>query len=106
MGVRRIIMSVSQVDSLTDEDVENLFNPQVYFSDEGYGTYTHFRVLKNKGVSTEIMIALTIRSQSIIGFLDNGEPIHMSKLFSEQDSEEQDEDDFDVMINNMITGEN
>ena len=99
-------MTVSQVDSLPDEDVEKLFNPQVYFSDEGYGTYTHFRMLKDKGVSTEIIVALTIRSQSIVGFLDIGEPIHMSKLFSEQDSEEQDEDDFDVMINKMITDEN
>ena len=51
------------------------------------------------------MIALTIRSQSIVGFLDNGEPIHMSKLVSEYDSEEADEDDFDVMINKMITNE-
>jgi len=51
------------------------------------------------------MIALTIRSQTIVGFLDNGEPIHMSKLVSEHDSEEPDEDDFDVMINKMITGE-
>jgi hypothetical protein len=51
------------------------------------------------------MIALTIRSQSIVGFLDNGEPIHMSKLMSEHDSEEQDEDDFDIMINKMITNE-
>ena len=101
-----MIMTVSQVDSLTDEDVEKLFNPQVYFSDEGYGSYTHFRMLKDKSVSSEIIIALTIRSQSIVGFLDDGEAIHMSKLFSEQDSEEQDEDDFDVMINNMITGEN
>ena len=98
-------MTLSQVDSLTDEDVEKLFSQQVYFSDEGYGTYTHFRMLKDKGVSTEIIVALTIRSQSIVGFLDNGEPIHMSKLFSEQDSEEQDEDDFDVMINNMINDE-
>ena len=63
-------------------------------------------MLKDKGVSTEIIVALTIRSQSIVGFLDNGEPIHMSKLFSEQDSQEQDEDDFDVMINNMINDEN
>jgi hypothetical protein len=101
-----MIMTVSQVDSLTDEDVEKLFNPQVYYSDEGYGAYTHFRILKDNGVSAEIMTALTIRSQSIVGFLDNGEPIHMSKLFSEQDSEEQDEDDFDVMINNMITDKN
>jgi hypothetical protein len=99
-------MTVSQIDSLTDEDVEKLFNPQVYYSDEGYGAYTHFRILKDNGVSAEIMTALTIRSQSIVGFLDNGEPIHMSKLFSEQDSEEQDEDDFDVMINNMITDKN
>ncbi|MGY8902759.1 MAG: hypothetical protein ACKVI1_09200, partial [Flavobacteriales bacterium] len=73
-------MTVSQVDSLTDEDVEKLFCPQVYFSDEGYGSYTHFRMLKDKSVSSEVMIALTIRSQSIVGFLDNGEPIHMSKL--------------------------
>ena len=51
------------------------------------------------------MTALTVRSHSIVGFLDNGEPIHMSKLFSEQDNEEQDEDDFDVMINNMINDE-
>ena len=42
MGVRRMIMTVVQVDSLTDEDVEKLFNPQVYFSDEGYGSYTHY----------------------------------------------------------------
>ena len=49
------------------------------------------------------MIALSIRSQSIAGFLDSGEPIHMSKLVSEHDSDEQDEDDFDVMINKMIT---
>jgi hypothetical protein len=98
-------MTISQVDSLTDEDVERLFCPQVYFSDEGYGSYTYFRVLKDNGVSAEVMIALTIRSQTIVGFLDNGEPIHMSKLASEHDSEEQDEDDFDVMINKMITGE-
>ena len=52
-----------------------------------------------------MMIALTIRSQTIVGFLDNGEPIHMSKLVAEHDSEEPDEDDFDVMINKMITGE-
>ena len=58
-------------------------------------TPTHFRMLKDKSVSSEVMIAITIRSQSIVGFLDNGEPIHMSKLFSEHDSEEQDEDDFD-----------
>ena len=101
-----MIMTLSQVDSLTDEDVKKLFSPQVYFSDEGYGSYTHFRVLKDKNVSSEIMIALTIRSQSIVGFLDNEDPIHMSKLFSEHDSEEQDEDDFDVMINNMINDEN
>ena len=100
-----MIMTVSQVNSLTDEDVEKLFNPQVYFSDEGYGSYTHFRMLKDKSVSSEIMIALTIRPQSIVGFLDSGEPIHMSELFSEHDSEEQDEDDFDVMINNMINDE-
>ena len=100
-----MIMTVSQVNSLTDEDVEKLFNPQVYFSDEGYGSYTHFRMLKDKSVSSEVMIALTIRSQSIVGFLDNGEPIHMSKLMSEHDSEEQDEDDFDIMINKMITNE-
>ena len=100
-----MIMTVSQVDSLTDEDVEKLFNPQVYFSDEGCGAYTHFRILKDNGVSTEIMTALTARSHSIAGFLDNGEPIHMSKLFSEQDSEEQDEHDFNVMINNMINDE-
>ena len=100
-----MIMTVSQVNSLTDEDVEKLFNPQVYFSDEGCGAYTHFRILKDNGVSAEIMTALTVRSHSIVGFLDNGEPIHMSKLFSEQDSEEQDEDDFDVMINNMINDE-
>ena len=98
-------MTVSQVDSLTNENVERLFCPQVYFSDEGYGSYTYFRVLKDKGVSAEVMIALTIRSQTIVGFLDNGEPIHMSKLISEHDSEEQDDDDFDVMINKMITGE-
>ena len=61
-------------------------------------------MLKDKSVSSEVMIALTIRSQSIVGFLDNGEPIHMSKLISEHDSEEQDDDDFDVMINKMITG--
>ena len=96
-------MTVSQVDSLTDEDVERLFCPKVYFSDEGYGSYTYFRMLKDKSVSSEVMIALTIRSQSIVGFLDNGEPIHMSKLISEHDSEEQDDDDFDVMINKMIT---
>ena len=100
-----MIMTVSQVNSLTDEDVEKLFNPQVYFSDEGCGAYTHFRILKDNGVSAEIMTALTVRSHSIGGFLDNGEPIHMYKLFSEQDSEEQDEDDFDVMINNMINDE-
>ena len=100
-----MIITVSQVDSLIDEDVEKLFCPQVYFSDEGYGSYTHFRMLKDKSVSSEVMIALTIRSQSIVGFLDNGEPIHMSKLFSEHDSEEQDEDDFDIMINKMITNE-
>ena len=100
-----MIMTVNQVDSLTDADVEKLFNPQVYFSDEGYGTYTHFRILKDNRVSAEIMTALTVRSHSIFGFLDKGEPIHMSKLFSEQDSEEQDEDDFDVMINNMINDE-
>jgi hypothetical protein len=29
----------------------------------------------------------------------------MSKLMSEHDSEEQDEDDFDIMINKMITNE-
>ena len=98
-------MTVSQVDSLTNENVERLFCPQVYLSDEGYGSYTYFRVLKDKGVSAEVMIALTIRSQTIVGFLDNGEPIHMSKLISEHDSEEQDDDDFDVMINKMITGE-
>jgi hypothetical protein len=51
------------------------------------------------------MTALTVRSQSIVGFLDNGEPIHMSKLFSDQDSEQQNDDDFDVMINNMINDE-
>ena len=100
-----MIMTVSQVNSLTDEDVEKLFNPQVYFSDEGCGAYTHFRILKDNGVSAEIMTALTVRSHSIAGFLDNGEPIHMSKLFSEQDNEEQDENDFDVMINNMINDE-
>ena len=100
-----MIMTASQVDSLTDEDVKKLFNPQVYYSDEGYGAYTHFRILKDNGVSAEIMTALTVRSQSIVGFLDNGEPIHMSKLFSEHDSEEQDEDDFDIMINKMITNE-
>ena len=98
-------MTASQVDSLTDEDVEKLFSPQVYYSDEGYGAYTHFRILKDNGVSAEIMTALTVRSQSIVGFLDNGEPIHMSKLFSDQDSEQQDDDDFDVMINNMINDE-
>ena len=98
-------MTVSQVDSLTDEDVERLFCQQVYFSDEGYGSYAYFRMLKDKNVSSEVMIALTIRSQSIVGFLDNGEPIHMSKLVSEYDSEEPDEDDFDVMINKMITNE-
>ena len=98
-------MTVSQVDSLTDEDVERLFCPQVYFSDESYGSYTYFCMLKDKSVSSEVMIALTIRSQSIVGFLDNGEPIHMSKLMSEHDSEEQDEDDFDIMINKMITNE-
>jgi hypothetical protein len=54
-------------------------------------------------VSSEVMIALSIRSQSIGGFLDSGEPIHMSKLVSEHDSDKQDEDDFDVMINKMIT---
>ena len=97
-----MIMTASQVDSLTDEDVKKLFNPQVYYSDEGYGAYTHFRILKDNGVSAEIMTALTVRSQSILGFLDNGEPIHMSKLFSDHDSEQQDDDDFDVMINNMI----
>ena len=96
-------MTISQVDSLTDEDVERLFCPQVYFSDEGYGSYTYFRLLKDKYVSAEVMIALTIRSQTIVGFLDNGEPIHMSKLVSEHDGEEQDEDDFDVIINKMIT---
>ena len=100
-----MIMTASQVDSLTDEDVKKLFNPQVYYSDEGYGAYTHFRILKDNGVSAEIMTALTVRSQSIIGFLDNGEPIHMSKLFSDQDSEQQNDDDFDVMINNMINDE-
>ena len=47
-----MIMTVSQVDSLTDEDVEKLFCPQVYFSDEGYGSYTHFRMLKDKSVSS------------------------------------------------------
>jgi hypothetical protein len=98
-------MTISQVDSLTDEDVERLFCPQVYFSDEGYGSYTYFRMLKDNGVSAEVMIALTIRSQTIVGFLDNGEPIHMSKLVSEHDREEQDEDDSDVMINKMITGD-
>ena len=98
-------MTVSQVDSLTDEDVERLFCPQVYFSDEGYGSYTYFRMLKDKNVSSEVMISLTIRSHSIGGFLDNGEPIHMSKLVSEHDSEESDEDAFDVMINKMITNE-
>ena len=96
-------MSGSQVDSQTDEDVENLSNPQVYFSDQGYGRYTHFRMLKDKSVSTEIMIALTIRLVSIVGFLDNGEAIHMSNLLPEQYSEEQYEDDFVVMINKMIT---
>ncbi|MDC1249635.1 hypothetical protein N8Z77_05620 [Planktomarina sp.] len=100
-----MIMTASQVDSLTDEDVKKLFNPQVYYSDEGYGAYTHFRILKDNGVSAEIMTALTVRSQSILGFLDNGEPIHMSKLFSDHDSEQQDDDDFDVMINNMINDE-
>ena len=100
-----MIMTASQVDSLTDEDVKKLFNPQVYYSDEGYGAYTHFRILKDNGVSAEIMTALTVRSQSIVGFLDNGEPIHMSKLFSDQDSEQQYDDDFDVMINNMINDE-
>ena len=98
-------MTVSQVGSLTDEDVERLFCPQVYFSDEGYGSYAYFRMLKDKNVSSEVMIALTIRSQSIVGFLDNGEPIHMSKLVSEHDSGEPDEDEFDVMINKMITNE-
>ena len=101
-----MIMTVSQVDGLTDEDVEKLFSSQVYFLDGGYGSYTHFRVLKDKNVPSEIMIALSIRSQSIVGFLDNGEPVHMSKLFSEHDSEKQDEDDFDVVINKMITDEN
>ena len=96
-------MTVSQVASLPNEDVERLFCPQVYFSDEGYGSYTYFRMLKDKNVSSEVMIALTIRSHSIGGFLDNGEPIHMSKLVSEHDSEEPNEDDFDVMINKMIT---
>ena len=96
-------MTISHAESLTDEDVERLFCPQVYFSDEGYGSYTYFRVLKDKGVSAEVMIALTIRSQTIVGFLDNGEPIHMSKLISEHDSGEPDEDEFDVMINKMIT---
>ena len=96
-------MSVSQVDSQTDEDVENLSNPQVYFSDQGYGWYKHFRMLKDKCVSTQIMIALTIRLVSIVGFLDNGEAIHMSNLLPEQYSEEQYEDDFVVMINKMIT---
>lgn len=96
-------MTVSQVASLPNEDVERLFCPQVYFSDEGYGSYTYFRMLKDKNVSSEVMIALTIRSHSIVGFLDNGEPIHMSKLVSEHDSEEPNEDDFDVMINKMIT---
>ncbi|MDA9238639.1 hypothetical protein N9P15_06045 [Planktomarina sp.] len=100
-----MIMTASQVDSLTDEDVKKLFNPQVYYSDAGYGAYTHFRILKDNGVSAEIMTALTVRSQSILGFLDNGEPIHMSKLFSDHDSEQQDDDDFDVMINNMINDE-
>ena len=56
-------------------------------------------MLKDKSVSSELIIALTIRSQSIVGLIDNGEPIHMSELFLEHDSEEQDEDDFDVMIN-------
>ena len=37
-----MIITVSQVDSLTDEDVEKLFCPQVYLSDKGYGSYTHF----------------------------------------------------------------
>ena len=37
MGARRMMMTASQVDSLIDEDVEKLFNPQVYYSDEGYG---------------------------------------------------------------------
>ena len=106
MGARRMMMTASQVDSLIDEDVEKLFNPQVYYSDEGYGAYTHFRILKDNGVSAEIMTALTIRSQSIVGFLDNGEPIHMSNLFSAQDREARDDDDFDVMINNMINDEN
>ena len=100
-----MIMTASQVDSLTDEDIKKLFNPQVYYSDEGYGAYTHFRILKDNGVSAEIMTALTVRSQSILGFLDNGEPIHMSSLFSDHDSEQQDDDDFDVMINNMINDE-
>ena len=62
-----MIMTVSQVDSLTDEDVEKLFNPQVYFSDEGYETYTHFHMLKDNGVLAEIMIAITVRSQYIFG---------------------------------------
>jgi len=70
-----------------------LFKPQVYFSDEGYETYTHFHMLKDNGVLAEIMIAITVRSQYIFGFLDNGEAIHMSNLFSEQGSEEQDEYD-------------
>ena len=96
-------MTVSQVDSLTDEDVKRLFCPKVYFSDEGYGSYTYFRMLKDKSVPSEVIVALSIRSQSIAGFLDSGEPIHMSKLVSEHDSDEQDEDDFDVMINKMIT---
>jgi len=98
-------MTVSQIDSRTDEDIERLFCPQVYFSDEGYGSYTYFRMLKDESVSSEVMIALTIWSQSIVGFLDSGEPIHMSKLVSEHDSAEQDEDDYNFMINKMITDE-
>ena len=60
-------MTISQVDSLTNKDVERLFCPQVYFSDEGYGSYTYFCVLKDDGVSAEVMIALTIRSQTNVG---------------------------------------
>ena len=55
-------MTVSQVDSITNENVERLFCPQVYFSDEGYGSYTYFRMLKDKSVSSEVMIALTAAS--------------------------------------------
>ena len=45
-----MIITVGQFDSLTDENVEKLFSPQVYFSDEGYGSYTHFRVFKKTGM--------------------------------------------------------